>query len=651
MKRLLKAFVSVVLSLCLVFGLAACTEGGNGNTPSGDNPSTETPGGENPGGENPGGENPGGENPGGENPGGGEMQAAALLDEALLTLAEQDYVTFDFDMTGRQIGGTDDALHTAEMLVQLAQDEKYGYDIFARQSSDGEVTSESLLVDGTQYATQMIDGKLWYYVSGSMGGSLGPNPDPVLDIPAEVTNSGSTASDNATHSWISLFLGSGNLFQTYGALLSLAGLDSLAGIEGAVTQTSGGTQLSLTVQLDEARQSLIDWLDALKSQPLDGLEAVVNELYDEDITVVEFLDKLDSILSPNGLALAEVLTDKFIATILIAGLSNGMPPADILETIYGNTAQYLYEVLKENAGEQVGYILSEPKADESVYTYVRRIFGQFKVTGIIDMITGETGSGAEGFAEIKEQFSAWADGKSAYDAANFVIQQMTGNDSYEEFDAVVLLQTFTFEESYAECSVTLDGNARITEASFEMDFMMTDTNDADDYYVDGVPHIQLNGTLNVSYDAFTLNPPSEDQLLPDFGTLQIDEDAGSIFIPVEWNCAEPGEAYADVELSFEAWSEEGYYLGSDSLDPRNLSIEQTQEGIFLDLTGSWEGLRQAIDQLLTGGYGDIPFRYEIRMWITVTLHHEYLNFEGLYSAEGDEIINAHITFEGPWIIW
>ena len=85
MKRLLKAFVSVVLSLCLVFGLAACAEGGNGNTPSGDNPSTETPGGENPGGENP-----GEENPDGETPGGGEMQAAALLDEALLRLTEQD---------------------------------------------------------------------------------------------------------------------------------------------------------------------------------------------------------------------------------------------------------------------------------------------------------------------------------------------------------------------------------------------------------------------------------------------------------------------------------------------------------------------------------------------------------------------------------
>lgn len=619
MKRLLRAFVSIVLSLCLVFGLAACadTGSGNGNTPGGDHPS--------------------GENPGGENPG-GEMQAAALLDEALLTLTEQDYVTFDYDMTGRQIGGTDDALHTAEMLVQLAQDEEYGYDIFARQSSDGEVISESLLVDGTQYKTQLIDGKLWYYVSGSMGGSLGPNPDPVPDIPAEVTNSGSTASDSATYSWISLILSSGNLFQAYGALLSLAGLDSLAGIEGAVTQTSGGTQLSLTVQLDEARQSLIDWLNALKSQSLDGLEAVVNELYDEDITVVEFLDKIDSVLSPNGLALEELLNDQYIATLLITGFSNGMPPADILETIYGNTAQYLYEVLMENAGEQVGNILSEPRAGESVYTYARRIFGQFKVTGIIDMITGETGSGAEGFAEIKEQFSAWAEGKSAYDAANFVIQQMTGSDSYEEFDAVVLLQAFTFEESYAECSITLDDNARIKEASFEIDFTMLDTNDEDDYYVDGVPHIQLDGTLNVSYDAFTLTPPSEDQLLPDFGTPQVDANEGCIFIPVEWNSTQQGDAYFEYFISCRAWTEEGDYVGSGSFDVQNITTVQTQDGIFIDvdLTESWEELRQTIDQLLAEDYSGTPFRYEIRMTVNVYLYSEYHNFECWYWAEGQE---------------
>lgn len=625
MKKLTKAAVASVLAANLAFGLAACADTGNGTTP-GDN------------------------NSGGNNPGGGETQAAALLDEALVTLAEQDYITFELDVSGRQIGGTDDALHTAEMLVQLAQDEEYGYDVFARQSSDGKVISESLFVDGTQYATQMIDGKLWYYVSGSMGGSLGPNPDPVPDTPAEVTNSGSTASGSATHSWISLILSSGNLFQTYGALLSLAGLDSLAGIEGAVTQTSGGTQISLTVQLDEVRQSLIEWLNALKPQSLDGLEAIVNELFDEDITVVEFLDKLDSILSPNGLALAELLTDKFIATVLIAGLSNGMPPADILETIHGNTAQYLYEVLMENAGEQVGNILSEPKAGESVYTYVRRIFGQFKVTGIIDMLTGETGSGAEGFADLKEQFAALVqENYSIYDLINLVLNRAYQTGLDEIFGS---LKQGEYGESNAELTVNIDEEGRIAQSSFVIDYEQYDADESDDYYVERMDY-QIEGTLNVSYDAFTLTPPSEDQLLPAFGTPQIDEEAGSIFIPVEWNCTEPGEAYADVDLSFEAWSEEGYYLGSDSLDARNLSIEQTQEGIFLDvdLTGSWEGLRQTIDQLLTGGYGDIPFRYEVRMWITVTLHHEYQNFEGLYSAEGDEIINAHISFEGPWIIW
>ena len=619
MKKLTKAAVASVLAANLAFGLAACADTGNGTTP-GDN------------------------NSGGNNPGGGETQAAALLDEALVTLAEQDYITFELDVSGRQIGGTDDALHTAEMLVQLAQDEEYGYDVFARQSSDGKVISESLFVDGTQYATQMIDGKLWYYVSGSMGGSLGPNPDPVPDTPAEVTNSGSTASGSATHSWISLILSSGNLFQTYGALLSLAGLDSLAGIEGAVTQTSGGTQLSLTVQLDEARQSLIDWLDALKSQSLDGLEAVVNELYDEDITVVEFLDKLDSILSPNGLALEELLTDEYIATVLIAGFSNGMPPADILETIYGNTAQYLYEVLMENAGEQIGNILSKPKAGESVYTYARRIFGQFKVTGIIDMITGETGSGAEGFAEIKEQFSAWAEGKSAYDAANFVIQQMTGSDSYEEFDAVVLLQAFTFEESYAECSVTLDGNARITEASFEIDFTMLDTNDEDDYYVDGVPHIQLDGTLNVSYDAFTLEAPSADQLIPVIGTPQIDEAEGTVFIPVEWNGVQPGDAGSDVCLNFVAYPEEGSVGGEGSLEI-DLPIEQTAEGILIDvdLTEEWQELRRMIDkELAQFAPFDTAYFYDIQIDITIGVFCLNLSVFIEYDAEGNEITMSNV---------
>ena len=88
MKKLTKAAVASVLAANLAFGLAACADTGNGTTP-GDN------------------------NSGGNNPGGGETQAAALLDEALLTLTEQDYVTFDFDMTGRQIGGRRASLQAA----------------------------------------------------------------------------------------------------------------------------------------------------------------------------------------------------------------------------------------------------------------------------------------------------------------------------------------------------------------------------------------------------------------------------------------------------------------------------------------------------------------------------------------------------------
>ena len=105
----------------------------------------------------------------------------------------------------------------------------------------------------------------------------------------------------------------------------------------------------------------------------------------------------------------------------------------------------------------------------------------------------------------------------------------------------------------------------MSQSCLVVDYDQYYADESDEYYVERMNY-QIEGTLNVSYDAFTLILPSEDQLLPAFGTPQIDEDAGSIFIPVEWNCTEPGEAYADVDLSFEAWSEEGYYVGSEFFD-------------------------------------------------------------------------------------
>ena len=113
----------------------------------------------------------------------------------------------------------------------------------------------------------------------------------------------------------------------------------------------------------------------------------------------------------------------------------------------------------------------------------------------------------------------------------------------------------------------------------------------------------------------------------------------------EWNCAEPGEAYADVELSFEAWSEEGYYLGSDSLDARNLSIEQTQDGIFIDvdLTEEWQELRRMIDkELAQFAPFDTAYFYDIQIDITIGVFCLNLSVFIEYDAEGNEITMSNV---------
>ncbi len=609
MKKLFHSLFVVLLALCMLFAMAACDNGSKGETPGGDD--TTQGGSGTPGGDTTQG--------GSGTPGGGDSPAAKL-DRAYWMMLQQEHITIDADIKG--VGTDDTGLHTADIRYQLAKNELYGYDMFLSLMTDGKLDQCNLLVDGIAYYAAEVDGDLLYY-------------------PHRLTES-----DTAQMKLLSMLYsyGESNTYQIYEALASLIGLDDLEGIDFTASQD----EIALTVRLEEVRQSFLAWLESFKSQPVDPIADLVEKLFDENITVADFLDTIDGVLAPHGLPLEDILTDEYLLTALIVGFSNGFPPANVTEEMFSAPAQFIYEFLSENAGAQVGNILSEPKEGETIYTYLRRVFGQFKITGIIDMFTGETDSGAQGFADLKEQFATLVqENYSIYDLINLVLNRAYQTGLDEIFGS---LKQGDYGESNAELTVNIDEEGRIAQSSFVIDYEQYAADESDDYYVERMNY-QIEGTLNVSYDAFTLILPSEDQLLPYFGTLQIDEDAGSIFIPVEWNCAEPGEAYADVELSFEAWSEEGYYLGSDSLDPRNLSIEQTQEGIFLDLTGSWEGLRQAIDQLLTGGYDDIPFRYEIRMWITVTLHHEYLNFEGLYSAEGDEIINAHITFEGPWIIW
>lgn len=501
MKKLFHSLFVVLLALCMLFAMAACDNGSKGETPGGDDTTqggSGTPGDDTTqsGSGTPGGDTTQG---GSGTPGGGDSPAAKL-DRAYWMMLQQEHITIDADIKG--VGTDDTGRHPADFRYhyQLAKNELYGYDMFLSLMTDGKLDQCNLLVDGIAYYAAEVDGDLLYY-------------------PHRLTES-----DTAQMKLLSMLYsyGESNTYQIYEALASLIGLDDLEGIDFTASQD----EIALTVRLEEVRQSFLAWLESFKSQPVDPIADLVEKLFDENITVADFLDTIDGVLAPHGLPLEDILTDEYLLTALIVGFSNGFPPANVTEEMFSAPAQFIYEFLSENAGAQVGNILSEPKEGETIYTYLRRVFGQFKITGIIDMFTGETDSGAQGFADLKAQFSAWTEqSDDLYDLIDFILY----NSERTHLDEIVYgLSQVEFGDSYAELTIGVDESGKIVRASFALDYEQRNA-DPSDHYVDEM-RIQIEGTLNVSYDAFTLNPPSEDQLLPVFGTPQIDEDAGSFFI-------------------------------------------------------------------------------------------------------------------------
>lgn len=429
----------------------------------------------------------------------GESAESQFLDDAVHALVQEDYVTADFTVSMKQSTEYGDNEDQNSVKMRFAKNEQYGFDYSLVESYEGGYANETLVVDGVQYSPrQTSDGNVLYYAYPA---------DTGMAQGVEV---------------ISELISSQDVFGIVDSLFSMTGLDDISGIETDSSQD----EMTVRAELEELKSGLLAYLEGLKKNSLDGLKETVNGLLDENITLVDFLDKLDGVLAPEGLVLEEMLNDRAAASILLLALSNGTPSAEELEAVYSDPAGFLYEVLRANGGEQVTSILSEPQTGETVYEYIRRVFGQFKVTGIIDMFYG-TGSGAQGFAELKAEFSAWAEGKTAYDLADVLLEGMTGASASVIAEQ---LEDIDFGESYFEASFKADKKGRLASASFEfnMDAVYTGEGAASDRL-----NAVYSGTMTLSYDAFTLKAPSKDQLLPSIGRSEVDLEAGMVFIPIE----------------------------------------------------------------------------------------------------------------------
>lgn len=515
----------------------------------------------------------------------GESAESQFLDDAVHALVQEDYVTADIALSMKQSAEYGDEEERTSLKMRFAKNEQYGVDYSVVQTYEGGYTNETLVVDGVQYSPrQTSDGNVLYYAYPADTGMA-----PTVEV-------------------ISEMILSQDVFGIVDSLYSMARLDEVSGIE---TDTSKD-EMTVRAELEDLKSGLLAYLEGLKKSSLDGLNETVNGLLDENITLVDFLDKLNGVLAPEGLVLEEILNDRFVASVLLLALSNGTPTAEELEAVYGDPAGFLYELLHENGGEQVTNILSEPQAGETVYEYIRRVFGQFKVTGIIDMFYG-TGSGAQGFAELKEEFAARTEGKTAYDLAELLWERMVGPyTSLTEF--VEEFKKIDFGGSYFEASFKADKKGRLTSASFE--FNMDATYSGEEVSSDWIKAV-YSGTMTLSYDAFTLEAPSKDQLVPSVGRSEVDLEAGTVFIPIEWNSAKPDDfvfvtAYLEGEIVVHEQDEWGDYEWSDWVVFEDIDLMQfvethkTEGGVLVDFSGlveNWQMLRAEIDAEYAEAFG------------------------------------------------
>ena len=556
----------------------------------------------------------------------GENAASKFWDGAVQALAQEDYVAAGITLTVQQ--DTEQGEAQTYVLARFAKDEQYGYDYSMSQTYDGGRKSELLVVDGVQYSLrETADGRMLYDAYPVSGGS-----EPAMEVMSEL-------------------IGSQDVSGIADSIFSMTGLDEVFDIETQISEE----EMTVRAEAEELKSGLLSYLDGLKKRSLDGLQETVNGLFDENITLVDFLDKLDGILAPEGLVLEEVLNDNFIASLLLIGFSDGAPTKEELEAVYADPAGFLYEVLHENGGEQVTSILSEPQAGETAYEYIRRVFGQFKVTGIIDMFYG-TGSGAEGFAELKEEFASWAEGKTAYDLAELLWERMVGpytslTEYAEEFKKI------DFGDSFIEASFRKGDGERLTSASFEMrlaaEYLGEDAASSDSL------NVEYSVSVTFSYDPFVLEVPSKEQIMPTVGASEVDLEAGTVFIPIEWNGAQPddfvfGNAYIEGELVVHEqgeWGDHEYIDRFRAEDVEHAELEEllearkTEEGVLVDFSGfieNWQEIRAELDASFAEQIGSDGTLTDFNMTVSfnsrLDVSGQYFGFTAYITADRDTAV-------------
>lgn len=561
MKRMCKFVGMILLAFAFVLSVACApaqdgptdgTDGGTGIvTPTPDDPGTDEPGTDEPGTEQPGTDDPGTGDPGTGKPSDGSpIPFWQIWEDGVLALDEQEYVTLDFTWSGQEVrDGYIYPLSSVNLFARFDRDEQYGYHMDAVATENGR-SNRLLYIGGDAYSGVML-GDTPYY-------------EPATGQTAEESGGAIEA----------CFLMAETAAALPDAVMAVFPEEELPFITYEEETEGGVTEQTITI----GAEAFLDWAEEIFHR-LDGLplslwKADLDALFAEDILFADFVGQLDKMLTSLDIDLEALCSDTILSTVLFFAKANH----DIEETIAAlrDPVGYLYEGLSQLRA--FASIVDGPQAGEGFLDYLLRNFGSYAAADLLDRCYGREGYGADLFGQICEEVARWAEEEyTALDLLDMLWREYT-HDDYTLLETIAMLD---LGDSEVVIESTFTGGL-LTRAALKADIY--GTLEEPDGRISRY-QLQLDSSCRLSYEEFALRAPTQEQLLPSVGEVQVD--GSQIFVPVEWNCASPEDVEIQIEgINLIAYSDSGYAMGGDWLyDIGSPSLQWTAEedGFSIDL--------------------------------------------------------------------
>lgn len=515
MKKILRVMAALVLALALAFAFAACSGGGEQGGTEQNQPEQNLPeqGGEE---EQPGGNEPGqGEEEQPEQGGTEEDDVATAMAEAIEKLASERYLTFTVDghtanNSLRRNGETYFSASDMRAEMSFVRNQDYVYDLsysaheeYENSNSEFNRTNDIAIIYKDGLAYMRVDG---YTPDKNDGPLYVVGEDGQVEYTyrnEEGYISGMVSAD--VRSPVILMSMANDLSPLVSSYLKVLDLLAMRGYNAGISAEDGGKVITLEADLEECRQSIIELLNKLADTPADELKSLANTLFDGGITLDEFIDTANGALAEYGFSIEVLANDAVMFAVL-----GGSMQSDYFDDVFmgdwlDSHTMAVYNFLREFGGSTVNSVLSEPREDETVFEYISRSFGGFKMTGLLELVSGEEeGYGEQTFANIRETLAG------TESVLDFIDEVLYPNADHSESGLLPQLSSVTMDGSTFSVQIHIDGDGYITRMDYGMN-MNTTYLDEDSFIISD--RVVLNMSVDFSYAEVVVTAPSANQII------------------------------------------------------------------------------------------------------------------------------------------